>query len=165
MIGAATAYLGLVIAFIGLAAALYPIRKLRLTSRLRGALLLLTGVLVVAIAFALPALDVHVAERRARLDEFAPVYQFNELHSIRIAAAPERVYQAMRAVTANGVSATSRRYAARGCAWHARAKAAEVATTRRSNTGGVQVTLATRLREGDDELSHRARRCRFAVVY
>lgn len=104
MIGAATAYLGLVIAFIGLAATIYPIRKLRLTSRLRGALLLLTGVLVVAIAFALPAPDVHVAEKRARLDEFAPVYQLNEVHSIRIAAAPERVYQAMREVTANEIA-------------------------------------------------------------
>jgi hypothetical protein len=104
VIGAAAAYLGLAIAFIGLLATIHPIRKLRLTSRLRGALLLLTGVIVVAIALSLPARDVHVAESRTRLDEFAPDYQFNEVHAIRIAAAPEQVYQAMRAVTAGEIS-------------------------------------------------------------
>ena len=104
MIGAATAYCGLLIAFVGLLATIHPIRTLRLTSRLRGALLLLTGVIVVAVALSLPARDVHVAELRTRLDEFAPVYQFNEVHEIRIAAAPEQVYQAMRAVTAGEIS-------------------------------------------------------------
>jgi hypothetical protein len=104
VIGAATVYLGLVIAFVGLVATLRPIRTLRLTSRLRGALLLLTGLIVVAIAFALPARDVRVAAARTRLDEFAPVYQFNEVHTIRVAVAPEQVYQAMRAVTAGEIS-------------------------------------------------------------
>ena len=104
MIGAVTAYLGLGIAFIGLLGTIHPIRRLRLTTHLRGALLLLTGVIVVAVALSLPARDVHVAELRTRLDEFAPVYQFNEVHAIRIAAAPEQVYQAMRAVTADEIS-------------------------------------------------------------
>lgn len=104
MIGAATVYLGLVVAFVGLVATIRPIRTLRLTSRLRGALLLLTGLIVVAIGLSLPAAEVRVATARTRLDEFAPVYQFNEVHTIRIAAAPEHVYQAMRAVTAGEIS-------------------------------------------------------------
>ena len=37
-----------------------------------------------------------------RLDEFAPSYEFNEVHSIRVIAPKERVYAAIKAVTAEG---------------------------------------------------------------
>ena len=35
-----------------------------------------------------------------RLDEFAPVWQFNEVHTITVQALPDRVYRAIRAVSA-----------------------------------------------------------------
>src|SRR5262249_14765786 len=36
---------------------------------------------------------------RTRLDEFAPVFQFHEVHSVSIAASPDRVDSAIRSVT------------------------------------------------------------------
>ncbi len=38
--------------------------------------------------------------RVSRLDEFAPVWQFNEVHTITVQALPDRVYRAIRAVSA-----------------------------------------------------------------
>jgi hypothetical protein len=35
-----------------------------------------------------------------RLDEFAPVWQFNEVHTITVQASPDRVYRAIKAVSA-----------------------------------------------------------------
>lgn len=38
-----------------------------------------------------------------RIDEFMPVWQFGELHSIEIAASPARTFEAMKAVTAGEI--------------------------------------------------------------
>ena len=38
-----------------------------------------------------------------RIDEFMPVWQFGELHSIEVAASPARTFEAMKAVTANEI--------------------------------------------------------------
>jgi hypothetical protein len=40
---------------------------------------------------------------RTQLDRFAPVYEFNEVHSIRIAASPRRAYEAIKSVTADEI--------------------------------------------------------------
>jgi len=40
---------------------------------------------------------------KSRLDEFAPVYQFHEVHAIRVRASPERVFEAVRQVTAQEI--------------------------------------------------------------
>ncbi len=49
------------------------------------------------------AKEVRVAIPRTRLDEFAPVYQFSEFHSRRIAAPNEQVYRAVKSVTAEEI--------------------------------------------------------------
>lgn len=41
---------------------------------------------------------------RTRLDQFMPVYQFHEFHSIRVAASKEKVYDAIKSVTAGEIS-------------------------------------------------------------
>ncbi len=41
---------------------------------------------------------------RTRLDEFAPRWQFREYHSIRIAAPPERVFEAIKQVRADEIA-------------------------------------------------------------
>jgi hypothetical protein len=46
------------------------------------------------------AKEVRVATPLTLLDEFAPVYQFGEFHSRRIAAPPEHIYRAVKSVTA-----------------------------------------------------------------
>jgi hypothetical protein len=104
MIGVAAVYLGAISAVIALSAIIHPISWLGLTSGGRGGTLLLAGTLLVAVGWALPAAEVRVAPPRARLDEFVPVYQFNEVHRIHVAAPPERVYLAVRQVTAGEIS-------------------------------------------------------------
>jgi hypothetical protein len=64
----------------------------------------MVGILVMAIGFILPASDAHVTRAESRLDEFAPTWQFNEIHSIRIAAPPERVFEAIRQVRADEIT-------------------------------------------------------------
>lgn len=45
-----------------------------------------------------------VAEPQSRIDEFAPQFQFRERHEIRIEAPADRVYAAIRSVTANEIA-------------------------------------------------------------
>ena len=103
MIGSTAFYAGVVIALAGLLGVVHPIALLGLTSRTRGATLLVGGVALVVIAVALPARQKRVGATRTRLDEFAPVYEFHEVHSARVAAQPDRVYRALRAVTAGEI--------------------------------------------------------------
>jgi len=103
MLGVVLVYAGLVSAFIGVVAALWPLRILGLTSRRRGAALLAFGVLLVGTGWALPAPESRAASPSSRLDEFMPAWQFSELHTTRVKATPERVFRAIREVTANEI--------------------------------------------------------------
>ena len=61
-------------------------------------------VLTIAIAWlAFPIREHRVQRVATRLDEFMPVWQFGEHHSIEVAAPPARAYEAMRAVTADEI--------------------------------------------------------------
>jgi len=57
----------------------------------------------VVIGCLLPAKETHVNSLRTHLDQFAPVYQFNEFHSIRIPASKEKVYRAIKGVRADEI--------------------------------------------------------------
>ncbi len=57
-----------------------------------------TGVLLCAIALAWPAREERIVERTTRLDQFMPVWQFNERHATHVAAPPQRVFEAAHAV-------------------------------------------------------------------
>jgi hypothetical protein len=58
----------------------------------------------VVIGLALPARESRVGKTESRLDEFVPVWQFSERHTIRIDAPPARVFEAIRHVRANEIS-------------------------------------------------------------
>jgi hypothetical protein len=45
-----------------------------------------------------------IAAPRTQLDQFVPAYQFSEFHSIRIGAPKERVYRALKLVTADEIT-------------------------------------------------------------
>ena len=60
--------------------------------------------MLVGIGLTLPAPESRVETAETRLDEFVPVWQFRELHTIRIAAPPARVFEAIRSVRANEIS-------------------------------------------------------------
>lgn len=62
-----------------------------------------SGVALAAIGFLLPVPESRVRRAESQLDRFMPVWQFNELHTIDIAAPPERVFAAIRAVRADEI--------------------------------------------------------------
>jgi len=98
MAGSAIVYLGLIVAAAGLALIVKPIRRLRVTTRRRGLGVAGAGVLVAAIGLVLPAPESRAARIDSRLDEFMPVWQFSEFHTIDIAAPPARVFEVMHRV-------------------------------------------------------------------
>ena len=58
---------------------------------------------VAVIGAALPARNERLAGAESRLDEFARSGSLRESHAIRIAAAPERVFEAIRRVRADEI--------------------------------------------------------------
>ena len=90
MLGSAVVYSGLIIAFVGL----FTRRRLRAVP---------LGIAIAAIGLLLPAPETRVRRRETRLDEFVPVWQFHEVHTMRIDAPPERVYAAIKQVRANEI--------------------------------------------------------------
>jgi len=103
MIASVLVYAGLALAFVGFVSLIKPLRFLGIRTRARGGLVLLAGVVVVIAGMALPAPETRIVAPRTALDEFVPVYQFGEFHSIQVAAPRERTYRALRAVTADDI--------------------------------------------------------------
>jgi hypothetical protein len=96
-------YLGLIIAFVGLILVIKPIRRLRVQTRLRGAAVGAFGVVLFGIGLILPAPESRVLRAQTRLDEFAPAWQFREFHTIRVAAPPARVFEAIKRIRADEI--------------------------------------------------------------
>ncbi|HVH72808.1 MAG TPA: hypothetical protein VNB49_17100 [Candidatus Dormibacteraeota bacterium] len=101
--GTIVVYAGLLAMLVGGASILWPLTFLNIWSRFQGVMLVVGGVLVFLIGVNLPAKEQRVATPAMHLDEFVPVYQFGEFHAIRIQAPRERVYAAIREVTADEV--------------------------------------------------------------
>jgi hypothetical protein len=96
-------YLGLIGAFLGFVSLIVPLKFLHVRTRRQASFLFGPGFLLLVIGFALPAAETRVAEKRALLDEFTPVYQFHEVHSIRVKGSKDRIYRAIRSVTADEI--------------------------------------------------------------
>jgi hypothetical protein len=71
--------------------------------RRQGALLVAAGIAFVLIAICWPASEQHIDRVVTGLDKAVPRWQFDERHEIRIAAPPERIYSAIRLVTAGEI--------------------------------------------------------------
>jgi hypothetical protein len=80
-----------------------PLRFLGIRSRLRAALVATVGLLVVGAGMALPAPLRRAEGESLRLDRFAPAFQFHEVHSTLVKAPAERVWAAIKAVTAREI--------------------------------------------------------------
>jgi hypothetical protein len=93
------------IAFLALAllAILKPKRLVPPLTRGRGALLAALGFALLLSGLALPIQPPRLPGPPMALDGVTPRYQFGEHHEIRVAAPPERVYAAVRAVTAREI--------------------------------------------------------------
>jgi hypothetical protein len=97
-------YLGGTLVAIGALCVIRPIRWLRLPTRKRAALTALAG-FVLAQATLFVGTSTHRIETPAsRLDRVIPAFEFNEHHSIRIAAPADRVYRAVFEVTADEIA-------------------------------------------------------------
>src|SRR5713226_519488 len=99
MIAAGVVYLGLIVAVLGTASLVKPLSFLGVGSRLQAIFVQVLGLLIAGVGCAFPANEVRVAVVRTQLDLYAPVYQFNESHSVRVMAPRDRVYQAIKDVT------------------------------------------------------------------
>ena len=75
-----------------------------MATRGSGGLLAGAGLLLVIAWFLLPASESRTGRMSTRLDEFVPVWQFREFHSIEVAAPPPRVFDAIRNVRADEIS-------------------------------------------------------------
>ncbi len=103
MIGSVLVYMGLILAAAGVVFVVKPIRRLRVGTRPRGFVLAGVGVLLTGIGFVLPVSESRVTRVETRLDEFAPSWQFREFHTIRVAAPPSRVFDAVQRVRADEI--------------------------------------------------------------
>ena len=104
MLGSTIVYTGFVITAAGFILVVKPIERLHVTSRSRGVAIVGIGVLVAGIGLSIPASESRVEKPATRLDEFMPVWQFGEHHRIRVAAPPDRAFDAIRHVRANEIS-------------------------------------------------------------
>jgi hypothetical protein len=104
LVGTILVYAGLLALLVGVISILRPLTFVGIWSRFQGVMLLVGGVGVILIGANLPAAETRVVIRMTALDDFVPAYQFGELHTIRINAPRERVYAAMREVTADEIT-------------------------------------------------------------
>ena len=104
MLGSAIVYSGLAIATAGVILAIRPIERLHVTSRSQGRAIVGMGVLIAGFGFIAPTSEKRIDLVDKRLDEFVPVWQFNERHAIDIDASPERVFAAIKSVRADEIS-------------------------------------------------------------
>ena len=103
MLGVVCVYAGIGAAMLGVVGLVRPLRRVAITSRRRAAAVLTCGLLLVALGWSLPAPEVRVATPRTMLDRFAPVYQFDEVHALRVDAPPAAVFRAIHEVTAGEI--------------------------------------------------------------
>jgi hypothetical protein len=101
--GTILVYIGLLTLLVGGLSVLRPLTFLGIWSRAQGVMLLVGGGAVFLIGANLPAREKRVETRATHLDEFVPVYQFSEFHIIRVEAPRERVFIAIREVTADEI--------------------------------------------------------------
>lgn len=104
MLGVVVVYFGLIAGFFGAVFLIKPPTLLGIRTRWQAASLVAAGLVIVAAGWALPAKEVRVDPPRTQLDQFVPVYQFQEFHTIRVSASKEKVYAAIKSVSADDIS-------------------------------------------------------------
>jgi hypothetical protein len=103
MWASAIVYLGAVIGASGIVLTLRPIQRLRVRTRRRGLLIGTVGGLFTAVGLFLPASESRAVQATSRLDDFAPVWHFREVHTIKVAASPSRAFDAVKRVRADEI--------------------------------------------------------------
>lgn len=103
MFASAFVYLSLIAVFLGFVSLIVPLKFLHVRTRRQARFLLASGFFLLVIGFVFPVAETKIAAKRTQLDEFAPVYQFSEVHSIRVKGPKDRIYRAIKSVTADEI--------------------------------------------------------------
>ena len=104
MLGVVLVWLGFAVMLAGALSLLKPLRFLGIRSRRAGLGLLFLGLVLVVAGMALPAPTRRALAHATLLDDFMPEWQFREFHALRVQAPRERVYAAVKSVTADEIS-------------------------------------------------------------
>src|SRR5262245_3533046 len=92
--------LSLALLALGVLSLVRPLRLLGIRGRGTAAVAALAGAALAATGLLLPVTPARLPGAPMAIDETLPAYQFGEHHEIEIQASPERVMEAVRAVTA-----------------------------------------------------------------
>lgn len=103
MIGSAIVYAGLVLLAAGIVFVVRPVARAGVSTRGRAMAIALTGAVAAAVGLALPAPESRAAGVGTALDEFVPVWQFREHHTLVVEASRARVFDAITSVRANEI--------------------------------------------------------------
>jgi len=103
MRGSTVVYGALIAAAVGVVALVRTVLVPGLGMRTEGAMLAVAGLATAAVGLLLPAFQSRVQTATTRLDDFMPAWQFNEVHSARVAAPPARVFDAVMQVRADEI--------------------------------------------------------------
>lgn len=95
--------LAIAVLVVGLVSVLRPLRLLRIRTRRTAFRVALAGLALLVLGLLLPVSPPRLDGPRTALDEILPTYQFGEQHEIEIAAPPERVFAAVKAVSAREI--------------------------------------------------------------
>jgi hypothetical protein len=96
-------YTSVIFALVGAFGVVRPLRRVHRGRRLHAAVMLLIG-LAAAYAISRSMPHAQTSTERHAIDEFTPVFHFREHHDTTIAAPPARVFEAIRAVTADEIA-------------------------------------------------------------
>jgi hypothetical protein len=96
-------YLGFALFMAGLVSLIRPLRFLWIQNRPSALAIAAVGLLVSLGALFWPHGEKEAPPRRARLDDWMPRWQVDERHTLEVAAAPDKVFSAIRAVRADEI--------------------------------------------------------------
>ena len=104
MLLAGLAYSGFTLFLVGCASLVRPLVWLGISNRGGSMLVLISGLLLMMLGLAWPATEKGSASSESQLNQFIPVYQFHEFHSLRMNGNADQVYRAIKGVTADEIS-------------------------------------------------------------
>ncbi|MGH9792148.1 MAG: hypothetical protein ACRD5W_13140, partial [Candidatus Acidiferrales bacterium] len=104
MFGVVVVYGGLVLMLVGGVSLIKPLRFFGVRTRKRALAVAGGGLALVAVGMILPAGLTRAAGRESLLDEWMPEWQFSERHALRVRAAPDQAWRAIREVTADEIA-------------------------------------------------------------
>ena len=102
-LGVGLVYTGFLAGLVGLVSLAVPLAFLGIPTRTHAVVVLAGALALVAAGWLLPAREERVSAVASRLDEFAPAWQFGELHRTTIHEPRQRVYAAIKEVTASEI--------------------------------------------------------------